>query len=205
MQYRDWIPSQFRYRFGVMTVNQDSGERFEGYYRTTAKFLWGLREELKNGEKNLSQIWNELDDFQKANIKRAIAEISQLACVNLICWALSTKAKDKDRAWVEKALRAFMIRERTELGALTIGLQMPKEMVNIVKSPVAASSIIQDIVDLGTILNPVEWTDEIKSGDYKGHSSAYRSFMRSPLTLWYRNIKKTLDPEIMERYYDNLK
>lgn len=204
MQYRDWIPSQFRYRFGVMTVNQDSGERFEGYYRTTAKFVWGLRNELKNGEKNLTQIWNELDDFQKANIKRAIAEVSQLACVNFICWALSTKAKDKDRAWVEKALRAFMVRERTELGALTIGLQMPREMVNIIKSPVAASSVIQDIVDLGTILNPVEWTDEIQSGDYKGHSSAYRSFMRSPLTLWYRNIKKTLDPEIMERYYDNL-
>lgn len=204
MQYRDWIPSQFRYRFGVMTVNQDSGERFEGYYRTTAKFIWGLRQELKNGEKNLTQIWDELDDFQKANIKRAIAEVSQLACVNLLCWALSTKAKDKDRAWVEKALRAFLIRERTELGALTIGLQMPKELVNIIKSPVAASSVIQDIVDLGTILNPVEWTDEIQSGDYKGHSSAYRSFMRSPLTLWYRNIKKTLDPEIMERYYDNL-
>lgn len=130
--------------------------------------------------------------------------MSQLACVNFLCWALSTKSKDKDRAWVEKALRAFMIRERTELGALTIGLQMPKELVNIIKSPVAASSVIQDIVDLGTVLNPVEWTDEIQSGDYKGHSSAYRSFMRSPLTLWYRNIKKTLDPEIMERYYDNL-
>lgn len=204
MQYRDWIPSQFRYRFGVMTVNQDSGERFEGYYRTTAKFVWGLREELKNGEKNLTQIWDELDDFQKANIKRAIAEVSQLACVNFLCWALSTKSKDKDRAWVEKALRAFMMRERTELGALTIGLQMPKELVNIIKSPVAASSVIQDIVDLGTMLNPVEWTDEIQSGDYRGHSSAYRSFMRSPLTLWYRNIKKTMDPEIMERYYENL-
>ena len=205
MQYRDWIPSQFRYRFGVMTVNQDSNERFEGYYRTTAKFIWGLRQELKNGEKNLTQIWNELDDFQKANIKRAIAEVSQLACVNFLCWALSTKSKDKDRAWVEKALRAFLLRERTELGALTIGLQMPREMVNIIKSPVAASSIIQDVVDLGTVLNPVEWTDEIQSGDYKGHSSAYRSFMRSPLTLWYRNIKKTMDPEVMERYYENLK
>ena len=81
---------------------------------------------------------------------------------------------------------------------------MPRELVNIIKSPVAASSVIQDIVDLGTVLNPVEWTDEIQSGDYKDHSSAYRAFMRSPITLWYRNIKKTLDPEIMERYYDNL-
>lgn len=204
MQYRDWIPSQFRYRFGVMTVNQDSGERFEGYYRTTFKFLYGLRQELKDGEKNITQIWNELDDFQKANIKRAIAEVSQLSCINFLCWALSTKAKDKDRAWVEKALRAFLVRERTELGALTVGLQMPRELVNIIKSPVAASSVIQDIVDLGTVLNPVEWTDEIQSGDYKDHSSAYRAFMRSPITLWYRNIKKTLDPEIMERYYDNL-
>ncbi len=204
MQYRDWIPSQFRYRFGVMTVNQDNGERFEGYYRTTIKFIKGLRKELKNGEKNLTQIWGELDDFQKANIKRTIAEISQLACVNFICWVLGNKSKDKDRTWVEKALRAFMLREKTELGALTIGLQMPREIVNIIKSPVAASSIIQDIVDLGTILSPVEWTDEIQSGDYKGHSSAYRAFMRSPLTLWYRNIKKTMDPEVMERYYENL-
>lgn len=205
MQYRDWIPAQFRYRFGVKTVNQDSGEEFEGYYRTTVRFLWNLCKELKNGEKSIGQVWEDLDDVEKANIKRARAEISQLICLNLISYLLSVRSKDKDRAWVMRALRAFIAREKTELGALTIGWQMPREFINIIKSPIAASNVIQDIVDLGTLLDPFAYFDEIESGEFKGRSSAYRAFVRSPLTLWWRNIKKTADPEVMERYYENLR
>jgi hypothetical protein len=47
------------------------------------------------------------------------------------------KSKKKDRSWAERMLRALMLRERTELGALTIGTQMPTEMINILKSPIA--------------------------------------------------------------------
>lgn len=205
MQYRDWIPAQYNYRWGKLTTSLDSGEKWEGYNRTTVKFLWGLRKELTQGGKNLEQVWNELEDYQKANIKRTLAEVRQLACVNFICMLLGSRSKDKDRAWVESALRALMYRERTELGALTVGIQMPREFVNIIKSPVAASSIMKDVVDTANILNPWAYTDEIKSGDYKGHSTAYKSLMESPVTLWYRNLKKTANPDIMERYYQNLK
>ena len=76
------------------------------------------------------------------------------------------------------------------------------EMIKIVKSPVANTSVISDIYNLRLLLNPVNYTDEIQSGDYKGHSSAYRAFMRSPLTLWYRTIKRSVNPEKAAEFYE---
>jgi hypothetical protein len=49
---------------------------FEGYYRTTFKFLLGLRQETEDGQKRLLWNWNQLEDYEKANIKRALAEIT---------------------------------------------------------------------------------------------------------------------------------
>lgn len=204
MQYRDWIPSQFRYRFGVKTHNLDSGQDFEGYYRTTIKFIWGLRQELADGQKTVSQVWRGLDDYQRANIKRATFEVSQFFVISLICMLLGARSKDKDRSWVERTMTALLFREKTELGALTAGLQMPKEFINIIKSPVANANIWQDISDLASVINPTKYFDEIETGDYKGHSSAYRSFIRSIKNVYYKNLYKTVHPEIMQRYYENI-
>ena len=82
---------------------------------------------------------------------------------------------------------------------------MPKEIFTIAKSPFANTSIISDLWNLQMLLNPMNYTDEIQSGDYKGHSSAYRAFMRSPLTLWYRTIKRSMHPEKAEQFYNSNK
>ena len=79
---------------------------------------------------------------------------------------------------------------------------MPKEMISIMKSPFANTNVISDIYNLSLLVWPPNYTDEIKGGDYKGHSSAYRAFMRSPLTLYYRTIKRSLDPEKAESFFD---
>lgn len=199
MQYRDWIPAQFRYRFGVMTTNLEKGGKVEGYYRTSARFLKNIYSELKNGEKTLPQIWGQLEDFEKANIKRAVTEVSQYITLLIIAGLL--KGGDKDRPWLEKMVSYTLTREKTELGAL-IPLSMPKEMINIMKSPFANTNVISDIYNLSLLVWPPNYTDEIKGGDYKGHSSAYRAFMRSPLTLYYRTIKRSLDPEKAESFFD---
>lgn len=205
MQYRDWIPTQFRYRFGAMTTNLDTGEKFEGYYRTTGKFIWEVCKELNKGGKTLTQVFDQLEDFQKANIKRAVTELAQYGLVCLLAMLLTSGSKEKDRSWFKKAMAALVLRERTELGAVALSWRMPNELINIVKSPIAASSILQDISNMSTLLNPFAYTDEIESGYYKGHSSAYRAFVESPLTLQYKNIRKMVNPEIMERYYESLK
>lgn len=201
MQYRDWIPAQFRYRFGVKTTNLEKGDEVEGYYRTSARFVKMLYDEVAHGKATIGQVWRELEDNDKVNIRRAIGEVSQYLClIGLL--AFLKGGDDKDRPWLEKMLAYIATREKTELGSL-IPISMPKEMLNIMKAPFANTSVISDLHNLGLLLNPYNYTDTIKSGEYKDHSSAYRAFMRSPLTLYYRTIKRSFDPEKAAEYYDD--
>lgn len=200
MQYRDWIPAQFRYRFGSKTYNQEKGGYVEGYYRTSGKFIKQIYSELKNGEKNIPQIWDDLSDYEKVNIKRAVTELAQWLAVTALV-AMLKGYDDKDSPWAVRTFKYIATREKTELGALTPIMTIP-EMIKIVKSPVANTSVISDIYNLRLLLNPLNYTDEIQSGDYKGHSTAYRAFMRSPLTLWYRTIKRSVNPEKAAEFYE---
>lgn len=201
MQYRDWIPSQFRYRFGSKTTNLMKGGTVEGYYRTTGRFMKQIFREFKEGNVKLSQTWKSLEPDDRKRIRRAIAEVSQLLFVSAICVFLG-KSKDKDRSWAKKLLSYWATRERTELSVLVPSPFMITEGMKIIKSPVANTSIWSDISNLTRLLWPPNYTDEIENGDYKGHSTAYRAFVRSPLTLWYRTINRTLDPEKAEQYYN---
>lgn len=200
MQYRDWIPAQFRYRFGAKTTNLEKGGEVEGYYRTSARFVKMLYDEVAKGESTIGQVWGELEDTDKANIKRAIGELAQFLCVLGLLAFLKGGDEDKDRPWLQKMLLYMATREKTELGALT-PLSMPNEMITMMKAPFANTSVISDLYNLKLLLNPYNYTDTIKSGEYKDHSSAYRAFMRSPLTLYYRTIKRATDPEKAANFY----
>ena len=204
MQYRDWIPAQFRYRFGTRTTNLEKGGEVEGYYRTTARFVSQIYKDVIKGQQTLSQIWSELDDYDRRNVIRARTEILQWVAVCALVALLGRLDDDKDRPWAIRAAKYLATREKTELGAL-VPISMPKEMLTIAKSPFANTSVISDLWNLGLLLNPMNYMDEIQSGDYKGHSSAYRAFMRSPLTLWYRTFKRTAHPEKAEQFYKSNK
>lgn len=199
MQYRDFIPAQFRYRFGAKTTNLEKGDMVEGYYRTTGRFLKGLYKEVIMGEKKLGQVIESLEDFEKANIKRAVFEVFQWL---VICGLTSLLGgADKDRPWAERMLGYYFVRLRTETGA-QVPFSMGKEMITLAKSPFAATNIISDLVALGELLNPYSYTQTLKSGDYKGHSRAYRAFMESPLTLYYKTLKRISHPERAEQFYN---
>lgn len=201
MQYRDWIPSALVKRFRGKTWSLELNKEFEGYYRTSLRFTSQIIKELKNGQLNISQLWNELEDYERANVIRTVVELSQWIGVSIIAFLLGG-GDDKDKKGFIEAMASYMAkREQTELGAL-VPFMMPKEMLKMVQSPAASTNVIKDIGELVTLLNPLSYTDEIQSGDYKGHSSAYRAFFRSPLTLWYRTIKRNLNPEKAETFYE---
>ena len=200
MQYRDWIPTQFRYRFGAKTTNLMKGGIVEGYYRTSWTFGKELYYEALKGEKTVTELWNELEDWEKANIKRAVTEVSQFMILMAVI-TLMGKSKDKDRSWAARVLSYWAMREKTELAALVPSPFMLTEGIKLVKSPVANTSVLSDIANLQTCLWVPNWYDEIENGEYKGHSSGYRAFMRSPATLWYRTLKRNFNPEKAEQYY----
>lgn len=200
MQYRDWIPTQFRYRFGAKTTNLMKGGIVEGYYRTTWTVGKELYNEVLTGEKTAKELWDDLEDWEKANIKRAVTEVSQFMILMAVI-TLMGKSKDKDRSWAARVLSYWAMREKTELAALVPSPFMLTEGIKLVKSPVANTSIWSDIANLQTCLWVPNWFDEIENGEYRGHSSGYRAFMRSPATLWYRNFKRNFNPEKAEQYY----
>lgn len=202
MQYRDWIPAQFRYRYGSMTTNLEKGDIVEGYYRTVGRIL---AREWKNGNHSLSQILDSMTAYEKANVKRCGRELANLVALYIIVAIIKGMFKDKDKkklSWIQKALLYMGQREKTELGALT-PITGWGEMITIMKSPAANTSVVSDIYNLRLCLNPINYTDEIKSGDFKGHSSAYRAFMRSPLTVYYRTLKRTINIENTQYYKNN--
>lgn len=200
MQYRDWIPTQFRYRFGAKTTNLMKGGIVEGYYRTTWTFGKELFYEVLKGDKTYKELKDSLEDWEKANVKRAVTEVSQFIILMAVI-TLMGKSKDKDRSWAMRTLRYWAMREKTELAALVPSPFMLTEGIKLVKSPVANTSVLSDIANLQTCLWVPNWYDEIENGEYKGHSSGYRAFMRSPATLWYRTLKRNFNPEKAEQYY----
>lgn len=209
LQYRDFIPAQYQYRFAKRSQHLTKGGKskdFEGYYRTYARFLKDCLKELKEGEFRLGQVWNQLDDWEKANVIRARAETLQLLFLYMIGMAingLGDDDDDKETAYVFRLFNYMIEREKTELGFLApvSPYTMAKETLNIIKSPMAASNVIGGTVSLGKLLNPANYTDEIESGRYKGHSTAYRTFMESPATLWYRTIRRQFEPERAMQFY----
>lgn len=211
MQYRDWIPTALVYRFQGRKYNYMKGDYAEGYYRTGASFISQIAKDIKNGEDFFTakrKEWNRLTADQKSNIRRCISEVTQWVCIGITTGILSALLKGADKKNRNKegyllALAYYMARrEFRETGAL-VPFGMPTEGISMINSPVANANIMKSIGNLSTLFNPSSYMDEIQSGDFKGHNSAYRALMKSPLTLYYRNIKNMIDPAKAAQYYDN--
>ena len=210
LQYRDWMPAQFRYRFGVGHQSIEGKRIDEGYYRTGGRVLKTLYTECLKGQKTIPQIWSKLDDHEKRNIKRCLTEMAQLGLVQLALLAMGSLGDDKDAPWATRMFKYMLTREASELGVLTPFsltslpiLNTANEGLKILKSPFAATNVIDSIAGLSELFWIPNYMDTIQSGKFKGHSSAYRAFLKSPLSLYYNNIVKALSPQEATKYYNN--
>lgn len=189
MQYRKWIKPQFNKRFqAAQTSLTMDGKIEEGYYRTVLRIC----NELYRGQVQLGNVWDSLNDGEKANVKRALTELVMYLCV----WALVNFIEwpdDKDRPWLLKMAEYSARRLQHELGGLTPSLSMAQEMLKNVKNPVPSSQVCIDTINLiSSIVDPRDWTDELQSGPYKGMSTLEKNFLKTPFrgVAQFRQIKK---------------
>lgn len=194
MMFRKWIKPSLNRRFKSATYNYDLDAWTEGYYRTSGRFLLQLARDLRETQFNLAARWNELTPTEKANIRRALTEtghfLAVMAIIGLIEWS-----DDKDRPWLVRMAEYQARRLYTELGAMIPGKSMISEGLKIIKSPAAGVNTIEDILDLTKLLNPWNYMDELQSGRYEGHSTAYKSFFESPIIPMNKTIYRGLHPE----------
>lgn len=194
MMFRKWIKPSLNRRFKSATYNYDLGAWTEGYYRTSGRFLLQLARDLRETQFNLGARWDELTPTEKANIGRALTEtghfLAVMAIIGLIEWS-----DDKDRPWLVRMAEYQARRLYSELGTMIPGKSMITEGLRIIKSPAAGINTIEDILDLTKLLNPWNYMDELQSGRYEGHSTAYKSFFESPIIPMNRTIYRGLHPE----------
>ena len=200
MMFRKWIKPSLNRRFKSITYNYDLDSWTEGYYRTAGRFLLQLARDLRESQFNIASRWNELTTTEKFNIKRAIVEVSHFLAVAMII-GLIEWSDDKDRPWLIKMIEYQSRRLYTELGAMIPGKSMITEGLRIIKSPAAGINTIEDMLNLTKLLNPWNYTDEIQSGRYEGHSTAYKSFFESPIIPMNKTIYRSLNPEETIPFY----
>ena len=194
MMFRKWIKPSLNRRFKSATYNYDLDAWTEGYYRTSGRFLLQLVRDLRETQFNLAARWDELTPTEKANIGRALTEtghfLAVMAIIGLIEWS-----DDKDRPWLVRMAEYQARRLYSELGTMIPGKSMITEGLRIIKSPAAGINTIEDMLDLTKLLNPWNYMDELQSGRYEGHSTAYKSFFESPIIPMNRTIYRGLHPE----------
>jgi hypothetical protein len=210
MQYRDWIPSQYKERFGKKRVDLSRGkdengnyQTTEGFYRTGYRFLKGVMKDLKHGQLNIATQYKSLDKRDKQAIRRMAREVGGFTLLSILLAGLTKFAlgdDDDDRSLFLKHITYLMYRQRTELGAL-IPVVNVKEMITLVDSPMAASSVFGQLYNLQELLWVWNMGIEVEEGKYKGMSEYQKSFRKSILYSWMKQYERMLDPtQAMKRY-----
>lgn len=187
-QYRKWMKVQYNRRFQAAQGNLATDSWEEGYYRTVGRML----NQWIRGGVQLSEQWDNMTTEERANIKRAITEMVQFFAV----WALANWIEwpdDKKRPWALKLAEYSSKRLAHELGGLAPSTIMPQELLKTVKSPIPATTVVQNSFNLiNSAIDPTDWVDEIQSGPYKGMSTLEKNILKAPIpgVAQYRQIDK---------------
>ena len=97
MMFRKWLAPGARARYRTKWYNERLGTVEEGTYMTMLRFATNFQGDLRNMKiKLLSTKWEDLEGWEKANIRKAITEISYMIGSSLLIMALGALAGDDD-------------------------------------------------------------------------------------------------------------
>lgn len=194
LQWRQWIKPQMNKRFQYAQYNLATRSWEEGYYQTA----WRLLGELRRGQVQILQLWDSLSDAERQNIRRALTEVVQFFVLSTLVFIANSAhlfgAGDKKRPWALKFLEYVANRELHELGQLTPFPSFEKgapnfvflsESLKTVKTPISCANTVQNLITLvNDATDPSNWTNELQSGPYKGHSTLYRDVAKAPFPFF---------------------
>lgn len=206
LAYRKYLKPALNRRFAPASKDFDLDIETEGYYQTAWFFLKQLSQDIKDGQWQMAVRWENLDDYQKGNIRKALKEMEIFLLILAATIFMDFKDfDDKDNPWALKILAYQTKRLYTEIGALTPTPAMLSEGLKILKSPAAAINTAESALALIGCLNPFAWVGEdaiIQTGRFKGKTRGYRLLMNSPLVPTTRTWYRVTHPEEAIKYFN---
>lgn len=199
MMYRNWMRPMWLKRYGLERYNYDTDTFEEGYYRTLFNFLNSLRKDMKNSELDIVKSWNNLDQSQKSNIYKALAELATFASLLGIVACLKAAPDDDKEDWLTEYVTYSIMRLKADLGSLVPGPTMLDEGLRLFDNPFAAVRVLKNTRQLLNLFDPETWTTEIDQGIYKGYTQAEKILLQPvPLIRQFQNL---FNPEEPTRWY----
>ena len=174
MNFRQWMVEYYSKRYRGEHYDATLNEWREGYWRTTGKLIIGYLQDFSMFKSKAALHWKDMNDIQKANVRRCLAEHALLGSLVLLSFALGEPEDHKKdfwyRMWIYQVRRAKLdVEAATPIGAIVNA----KTMLN---SPMASintvNGFIYPIFGLGDI------DDTIKSGPYKGWNKYGRNVLK---------------------------
>lgn len=200
--FRQWMPEHYSRRFRGRYYNAELGEFREGYYTTSFKFVADCVTGLKNNKYYITTRWNEMDDWEKYNIKRSIAETALLALTSGLVLLASTDDKDKKKNWAYKAMLYELKRVEMETRASTFLQKNPlafiDNLLNIMNQPFAQIKTIQS---LESFLNVTDMFRTVEAGKYKGRNKYLHKNIKN-IPIVGQAIKQVDFDDSMFRIFD---
>ena len=184
--YRKHLVPGYKRRFKKLSMDQELGATTEGYYRT----FWNtFIKDTVRYKLNIMEAWSGYTPFQKAQIKKVVAEISIIVALTVISSLLTVgddddedkkgkkKVKQKDMSYINNFLLYQAVRMRSETASYII----PTDLLRILKSPTAMTSSIERAVRLINQILPWNITEKYKQDTgvwKKGDSKAWANFLK---------------------------
>ena len=178
-KYRNWIYPGVIRRFSKTRPNHMLEQDMEGFYRTGARVLWGMRNELKTMQFQLmKEKWQNLSAHEKANIRRFVTETATITLLGISGAMLGHAGKLMDEEFNTDSMSDRMVLgtyallnyEVNRLYTEVFAYINPLEAVRLMRSPTASQSIIEGLLKLTgqLVTDPFETYDVgWRKGEYK--------------------------------------
>lgn len=179
MMYRKYLIPSYKRRWKSLSADQEAGVLTEGYYITFNKtFIRDLRDLKFNIAKN----WENYTDFEKAQIKRTLAEASFIISLTALTMVLKA-AGDDDKDLKKNYLYNFVLYQAVRQRSETFAYLSPVDAYRVVKSPSAMTTSLDRTIKFADQLfltwDPDKLNYTKKTGVFdKGTNKSYAYFLK---------------------------
>lgn len=203
MNFRQWMVEHYSRRFRGRHYDSTLDEEREGYWYSMWKLFkskdldeaQGIKENMVQFTKDLftfvfraSTQWDNLDDMQKYNVKRAITETVTLIALSCLSFALGEPDEHKKefwrRWWIYQVKRLIVDTE-----ASMPNLKMLSSILTIMNQPFAAMTKLSQLLYIFYGITNGDLFEEIQRGEHKGENRYWRNVKRYDIPL-YKDIEQ---------------
>lgn len=169
------------------TLNQVT----EGEYRTVMDLIgrFFMSKQKIQVLKNLLAKYNELEDYQKENLKRVMLELSMIAAFTIIALVLNSGDDDE-----EDYLRDLLAYQANRVLLEVSSFYNPNEFVSAIKDPIVPARDLELVTNFTDMFN----TEVIERGKWEGLTKQQKYFLQ--LVPGIKGYSTLSDPESQNQF-----